>query len=83
MDAYAVISNDAGHYKGFFLGFLLSPGTPLHCCTNSIFSGSFPIIVHPNLLGLLALHQLSVAHQTSLQSRSTMMSHANSLSGGG
>jgi len=39
-------------------------------------------LCHPNLLCLFA-SSLSGAHQTSLRSRSTMMSHANSLSGGG
>src|ERR1700680_4378996 len=37
-------------------------------------------LCHPNLLSPFPLHQLGVAHQPSLRSRSTMMSYSNSPS---
>jgi len=36
-------------------------------------------LCHPNLLSPFCVHPLSVAHQTSLRSPSTMMSYSNSL----
>src|ERR1700677_3549850 len=40
-------------------------------------------LCHPNSLGPFPLHRFGVAHQTSLRSRSTLMSYAISPEGGG
>jgi hypothetical protein len=44
-----------------------------------VLSALFFSLWHPNLLSPFPFHQLSVAHQTSLRSPSTMMSYSNSL----
>ena len=75
---FGVISNDADHFKRFYSYFFcarthLSHGTRIASLWLRCFT-----CVTPNQLGPFPLHRFGVAHQTSLRSRSTMMSYANS-----
>src|SRR5271155_3597984 len=67
-----------------FISYFFCPRTHLPHGTRIAFQWlrcSHPC--HPNSLGPFSLHRFGVAHQTSLRSRSTMMSYAISPQGGG
>ena len=78
-----VISNDADRFKRFYFLFFLSTNTPFPWHANRVSVAALFHLCHPNSLGPFPLHRFGVAHQTSLRSRSTMMSYAISPQGGG
>src|SRR5713101_3525036 len=80
------ISNEVGHVKSVFLRFLAHSRTPMHlrssrpfprqmiCRSRRFFSSMSSLLARS-----VSLHQLGVAHQTSLRSPWTMMIYSNSL----
>jgi hypothetical protein len=84
MSGKGVISNDAGRFKRFY-SYFFGPRTHPSYRTRiaSLWLRSSTCLCHPNQLGPFPLHRFGVAHQTSLRSRSTMMSYAISPQGGG
>src|SRR6202453_4729004 len=83
LSGYRVISNDADRFKRFYFLFFLSTNTPFPWHANRVSVAALFHLCHPNSLGPFPLHRFGVAHQTSLRSRSTMMSYAISPQGGG
>ena len=83
LSGYGVISNDADRFKRFYFLFFLSTNTPFPWHANRVSVAALFHLCHPNSLGPFPLHRFGVAHQTSLRSRSTMMSYAISPQGGG
>src|SRR5271156_1832970 len=84
LSGYRVLSNDAGRFKRFYFLFFLPRTHPsYHTRIASLWLRSSTCLCHPNQLGPFPLHRSGVAHQTSLRSRSTMMSYAISPEGGG
>jgi hypothetical protein len=83
MSGNRVISKDAGRFKRFYFVFFLSTNTPFLPHANRVSLAALFHLCHPNQLGPFPLHRFGVAHQTSLRSRSTMMSYAISPQGGG
>jgi hypothetical protein len=69
----AFFSNDADRCKRFFCTLLLASSTLLHGAGIASVLESLFIWLHPKLLSP-CVHQFGVAHQSSLRSRTTMMS---------
>ena len=74
MDDYRVISNDVGHCKSFFLRLFLESNTPFRRRTNCVCFWRYCSSAFTLTCSALCVHQLGVAHQSSLRSPSTMMS---------
>jgi hypothetical protein len=75
---FGVISNDADRFKSFYSYFV---SLRTHLCHDTRIASRWLCCftcITPNQLGPVPLHRSGVAHQTSLGSRSTMMSYANS-----
>src|SRR5271170_7760554 len=68
------ISNDAGPVNTIFFSLQRNLGTLLRRRTNCVLFCRFSSSDHPNRAQPVYYHQLSVAHQTSLRSPTTMMS---------
>jgi len=69
--------------RDFILIVLVSTNTPFLWHASRVSVAALFHLCHPNSLGPFSLHRFGVAHQTSLRSRSTMMSYAISPQGGG
>jgi hypothetical protein len=77
------ISNDADRFKRFYFLFFLSTNTPFLWHADRVSVTALFSPVSPQLARAVSLHRFGSAHQTSLRSRSTMMSYAISPEGGG